>query len=880
MSIDMTQFLVTFYEESFEGLEIMESELLNLDIGAADAETINTIFRAAHSIKGGSGTFGLNAVASYTHVMETLLDEMRNGKREVTQQAVAILLSSVDVLRDMLKSLRDDLPLDHDAVAASQQELDELLTGVEHGESPSSDSDLHHAEIEPELEPELEPESQMGWRICFTPHRDMLKTGNDPVRMIRELESMADIQVNVDMANLPSLDDLDAEESYLSWEIFMTDCISEIEVREVFAWVEDECDLSIEPYAGTVMEQSLDISVKSEPELNVELLEKSFNLVAPEGEKIVAQFYEQLFERFPQVKPLFANTTTEKQQVKLLAALKLVIGNLRNPETLIKTLTELGVRHQAYGIEAAHYEAVAETLLSVLQEFAGDAWTDDVKTAWSDALTIIATVMLDAYQADDEVIAVQQTAVQPAVSPVQKTASTLVEEKTAPALTTKPIDKKAAGEGRKPSTGSGTGETSIRVSIDKVDELINTVGELVITQSMLGQFGELEDLTNDHQDKLRDGLAQLERNTRELQESVMRIRMLPISFTFQRFPRLVHDLSNQLGKKVELKMSGEQTELDKTVMEKIGDPLVHLVRNSMDHGIESPAQRIAAGKPEMGTVNLNAFHQGGNIVIEINDDGGGLNAEKILAKAKSNGLIGDDETLTEEQIHDLLFQPGFSTADQVSDVSGRGVGMDVVRRNIRSLGGSVEVKSTEGVGSTFTIRLPLTLAILEGQLIRVGRETYVVPLVSIIESVQIHKEKVNVISGRGEVYKLRDDYIPIVRLYHVFGLKAESTTLDKGLLVIVETEGKKVAMFVDDLLGQQQVVIKSLETNFRKIDGLSGATILGDGTVALILDVAGLFDLSKKITTHTDFDKSDEPRDSEIDCDENKLKDSDDEAVA
>ena len=382
------------------------------------------------------------------------------------------------------------------------------------------------------------------------------------------------------------------------------------------------------------------------------------------------------------------------------------------------------------------------------------------------------------------------------------------------------------------------------------------------------------------QDKLRDGLAQLERNTRELQESVMRIRMLPISFTFQRFPRLVHDLSNQLGKKVELKMSGEQTELDKTVMEKIGDPLVHLVRNSMDHGIESPAQRIAAGKPEMGTVNLNAFHQGGNIVIEINDDGGGLNAEKILAKAKSNGLIGDDETLTEEQIHDLLFQPGFSTADQVSDVSGRGVGMDVVRRNIRSLGGSVEVKSTEGVGSTFTIRLPLTLAILEGQLIRVGRETYVVPLVSIIESVQIHKEKVNVISGRGEVYKLRDDYIPIVRLYHVFGLKAESTTLDKGLLVIVETEGKKVAMFVDDLLGQQQVVIKSLETNFRKIDGLSGATILGDGTVALILDVAGLFDLSKKITTHTDFDKSDEPRDSEIDCDENKLKDSDDEAVA
>lgn len=435
-------------------------------------------------------------------------------------------------------------------------------------------------------------------------------------------------------------------------------------------------------------------------------------------------------------------------------------------------------------------------------------------------------------------------------------------------------------EGRKASTSSGTGETSIRVSIDKVDELINTVGELVITQSMLGQFGEVENLTNDHLEKLRDGLVQLERNTREIQESVMRIRMLPISFAFQRFPRLVHDLSSQLNKKVELKMSGEQTELDKTVMEKVGDPLVHLVRNSMDHGIESPDKRIAAGKPETGIVHLNAYHQGGNIVIEISDDGGGLNTEKILAKAKSSGLVNNEDSLTEEQVHDLVFQPGFSTADQVSDVSGRGVGMDVVRRNIRSLGGTVDVRSKEGEGSTFTIRLPLTLAILDGQLISVGKEIYIVPLVSIVESVQVNKDKVNVISGRGEVYKLRDDYIPIVRLHHVFGLQADSTTLDKGLLVVVEAEGKKVAMFVDDLLAQQQVVIKSLETNYKKVEGLSGATILGDGTVALILDVVGLFDLSKKIATHPGFMDSLEPKDIETSFNENESKDSDDEAVA
>lgn len=869
MSIDMTQFLVTFYEESFEGLEIMESELLNLDIGAADAETINTIFRAAHSIKGGSGTFGLNGVASFTHVMETLLDEMRDGKREVTQQAVEILLSSVDVLRDMLKSLRDDLPLDHDAVAVAQQELDGLLNSDASGESVTSETTV----VDEESEPEPESASPTGWRICFTPHRDMLKTGNDPVRMIRELESMGEIQVKVDSSNLPSLDDIEPEESYLSWEILINEPILELDVREVFAWVEDECDLTIEAYSGYFTEQ---LSAQAEPELNVDLLEASFNVIAPQGEQLVVRFYEVLFERFPQVKPLFANTTTAKQQTKLLAALKLVVGNLRNPEALIKALTELGVRHQGYGAEAAHYDAVAGTLLEVMQELAGDAWTDAIHSAWSDALKIIANVMLDAYQAEGQSSAINRSA--PESAPTQPAAA--VDKKNMPTPAAKPVAKKSTAEGRKASTGSGTGETSIRVSIDKVDELINTVGELVITQSMLGQFGELEDLTNDHLDKLRDGLAQLERNTRELQESVMRIRMLPISFTFQRFPRLVHDLSSQLGKKVELKMTGEQTELDKTVMEKIGDPLVHLVRNSMDHGIETPEIRIAAGKPETGTVNLNAYHQGGNIVIEIKDDGGGLNTEKILAKAKSSGLIDDDEVLTEDQIYDLLFQPGFSTADQVSDVSGRGVGMDVVRRNIRSLGGSVDVKSKEGVGSTFTIRLPLTLAILDGQLISVGSETYIVPLVSIIESVQIDKAKVNVISGRGEVYKLREDYIPIVRLYHLFGLKATSTTLDKGLLVVVEAEGKKVAMFVDDLLGQQQVVIKSLESNYKKVEGLSGATILGDGTVALILDITGLFELSKKIATHTDFDKPSVSLEAETGLDEDEPKDSDDEAVA
>jgi len=400
-------------------------------------------------------------------------------------------------------------------------------------------------------------------------------------------------------------------------------------------------------------------------------------------------------------------------------------------------------------------------------------------------------------------------------------------------------------------SGASTESSSIRVNTDKIDALINMVGELVITQSMLGQFGEEFDINNI--DKLNEGLKQLERNTRELQENVMQIRMLPISFSFNRFPRLVHDLSSKLNKKIELKLSGESTELDKTVMEKIGDPLVHLVRNSLDHGIEMPADRIAAGKPETGTIHLNAYHEGGNIVIDIEDDGAGLNKERILSKAIERGIVKEGETLSDQQINALIFHAGFSTAEVVSNVSGRGVGMDVVKRNIHDLGGAVEVKSEEGKGSVFTIRLPLTLAILDGQLIRVGSQTYIVPLISIIESLQMKSESTKSIAGDAEVYSLREDYIPILRLHSVFNINCDSTKLDDGLLVVVEAEGQKVGLFVDDLLAQQQVVIKSLETNYKKVEGVSGATILGDGTVAMILDVTSLISLYRE---EAEFNKS------------------------
>ncbi len=388
-----------------------------------------------------------------------------------------------------------------------------------------------------------------------------------------------------------------------------------------------------------------------------------------------------------------------------------------------------------------------------------------------------------------------------------------------------------------PKQGLGDG-SSIRVSTEKIDELMNTVGELVITQSMLTQLGTR--MEGAVAEQLRAGLAQLERNVRELQESVMRVRMLPISFVFSRFPRMVRDLSQRLGKNVDLKVTGDQTELDKTVLEKIGDPLVHLVRNSVDHGLEMPDVRAAAGKPVTGTVFLEAYHKGGNITVEVGDDGGGLHKDRIVAKARSRGLIGPNETLTDDEIYELIFMAGFSTAEQTTDISGRGVGMDVVRRNIKELGGTIEVRSESGRGSRFIITLPLTLAIVDGQSVSVGTESYIVPLITIIESLQLKPGMVNRVAGQGEVFWFRDRYLPVLRVHEVFGVKPRTTQLHEGLIMVVEGEGRRVGLFVDDLLGQQQVVIKSLETNFRRVDGVSGATILGDGSVALILDVAGL----------------------------------------
>lgn len=709
MSIDISQFHAVFFEESLEGLETMEKGLLSLSPESIpDKELINAIFRAAHSIKGGSGTFGFSEISEFTHVLETYLDLIREGRCVLQEESIELLLKSCDCLRDMVIALQrgQDINMStaHPLMNAFNAMLAESDTGA--GEpcqnaGHPSDSDANDKLLWESFGGLMEkngPDDACGlWRITFKPDYGVLLTGNEPLRIFRELESLGKLEIEAHTDQVPDLAQLVSDECYMSWTLTLKSQCDRADIEAVFEWVMDDCELDITLLTGKPMPTGANPGVMLEAEL----------AVAADG----------------------AATSAALPVVKANAQAAADVKNLADSESQARPV-------------------------------------------------------------------------------------------------------------------AGPGSESIRVGIDKIDNLINLVGELVITQSMLTELGSDFDMSK--LDRLSTGLEQLLQNTKELQENVMRIRMLPISFAFNRFPRMIRDLCAKTGKKIDLVLIGEQTELDKTVMEQIGDPLVHLVRNAADHGVEDVAERLAAGKPETGRVVLNAYHQGGNIVIEISDDGRGLNAEKILSKAVAKGIIEQGATLTQEQIYELIFEPGFSTAEKVSDISGRGVGMDVVRRNISALGGRIEVMSIEGKETRFRIYLPLTLAILDGQLVRVGDQIYIIPLISIVESLQIKPGEVNFVAGNQALYRLRDDNVPIVPIYREFGIAADCTEYDGALLVVVESDCGKVGLLVDDLLAQQQVVIKSLENNYRRVEGVSGATILGDGSVALILDVSGLVDLASR----------------------------------
>jgi len=628
----LQQLREVFFEESDEGLARMEAILVEAEDGQALApEDIASMFRVMHSVKGGAGTIGLNGVVRVAHAAESFLDKARDGELAVGDADRSRLLRILDELGALIQAAKAGETGDESVGLALAQELGD-------GAARTEDADQESASGKQRL------------RVKLKPKPGLMDSGNDPHRLLLELEEMGGLEVRVDDGALPKLEAMDPTELYLSWELDTQSPLDAGEVEEIFSWIDDLADVEVGPLP----------------------VEKKERVARNEG---------------------------------------------------VPTST--------------------------------------------------------------------------------------------------------------PATSS-----SIRVQLSKVDRLMNLVGELVITQSMLSQLSASEEERNS--ERWLQGLSQLQRNTRDLQESVMGIRMVPMSFLFSRFPRMVRDLAIQLDKKVKLVIQGETNELDRTLVEQLSDPLVHLVRNAIDHGLETTADRSAAGKNPDGCIGLRAFQQGDKMIVEVKDDGKGIDHERVRAKAIEKGFMDPDQELPRESILQLLFEPGFSTAAQVSDLSGRGVGLDVVRRNIQAIGGALEIDSQLGKGTTFTLKLPLTLAITDGQLVRIADETFVVPVLSIVESVQRRRGDFTMLPNGCFVTEFRGVQVPVVDGGEVLGLRFAERGDEARTFVIVEDGARCLALGVDELLGQQQVVVKNLEENFQRVHGVSGATILGDGKVALILEVSEL----------------------------------------
>lgn len=667
MSMDISDFYQTFFDEADELLADMEQHLLDLAVDDPDAEQLNAIFRAAHSIKGGAGTFGFSVLQETTHLMENLLDEARRGEMKLNTDIINLFLETKDIMQEQL-----------DAYKSSS-----------------------------------EPDAASFEYIC---------------NALRQLA-------------------LEAKGE------------------------------SVPPVAASARLSVVDNSMQTET-------------VAID------------------------TAAVGKTQITLS---RLKAGE---PDMLEEELGNLATLSQV--------NKTADSLTAVLD---GSVDQDD-----------IVAVLCFVIEADQIAFTTVAAATEPALVEIAEAEEIVELPVVAPAAPAVVASQTAPRVEREKPAARSSESTSIRVAVEKVDQLINLVGELVITQSMLAQRSNALDPVS-HGD-LITSMGQLQRNARDLQESVMSIRMMPMEYVFSRFPRLVRDLAGKLGKQVELTLMGSSTELDKSLIERIIDPLTHLVRNSLDHGIELPETRLAAGKSAVGNLILSAEHQGGNICIEVTDDGAGLNRERILAKAVSQGMAVN-ESMTDEEVGMLIFAPGFSTAEQVTDVSGRGVGMDVVKRNIQEMGGHVEIQSKQGAGTTIRILLPLTLAILDGMSVKVSEEVFILPLNAVMESLQPREEDLHPLAGGERVLEVRGEYLPLVELWKAFDVQGAKTEATQGIVVILQSAGRRYALLVDQLIGQHQVVVKNLESNYRKVPGISAATILGDGSVALIVDVSALQGLNR-----------------------------------
>jgi two-component system, chemotaxis family, sensor kinase CheA len=716
----MEQIKATFFLECEELLADLEAGLLALETGEGDGETINAVFRAVHSVKGGAGAFGLEALVRFAHVFETTLDGMRSGRIAASPEDIKVMLRAADVLSDLVAAAKTADVAAEARIAVRAEELAGLLSMIESGEGATEPAPVPAASPVAVLDDmdgldftpvqfafdaaEEELPTERSWIIHFRPARALYEKANDCLPLLRELARLGDCQVELDESGLAPLEAMEAEEAYLAWTITLTTSMDRSAIEEVFEFVDGDCDLSIDL------------------------------------------------------------------------------------------------------IDAGEAEAGAEDI---------------------DVMALIRA----ASEAAPEIGALAASAPAAVAAPAIVSA--------APATLSEAAPAEASG------ATAAVASPTIRVDLERVDRLINLVGELVINQAMLAQRVTEEGLARSS--TVAVGLEELEQLTREIQDSVMAIRAQPVKSVFQRMPRLVREVASMTGKQARLVTEGEGTEVDKTVIERLTDPITHMIRNAIDHGLEGPSERVAAGKPAQGTVRLSAQHRSGRIVIEVSDDGKGINRARVRDIAINKGLIDPAALLSDEEVDNLIFMPGFSTAETVSDVSGRGVGMDVVKRSIQALGGRISIVSRPGEGSTFTLSLPLTLAVLDGMVVSSGDQTLVAPLTSVIETLQPKPEQVRNLGASGLVLAVRDTFVPLIDVAEALGFRSRMADATTGVALLVESGlGGRAALLVDDIQGQRQVVIKSLEANYQQVEGVAAATILGDGRVALILDIESVIALTRK----------------------------------
>jgi two-component system chemotaxis sensor kinase CheA len=731
---------VTFFQECEELLADLEGGLLAMQDGNDDGDTVNAVFRAVHSIKGGAGAFGLEPLVRFAHVFETLLDALRSNEIPGTPDLTALLLRASDVLADHVSAARGLGVVDMDASAAMAAEL-KAVTDPSAAPAPAAAASVvetpRYVDAAPIVVDDGMDDDDLGfdfqpmtitldaqaadasvlddnvWTVSIRPKSDLYRKANETALLLRELSRLGPIQATLDDSALPALEFIDPEAAYVTWSVRLETEQGEEAIREVFEFVDGDCELEITRGEAPV----------------ADVLAALIDVAAPAPE--------------PEPAPVAVQTPVE-----------------------------------------------APVLAAPVVEIAAPA---------------------------------------PVAAPVAANAPA------APASAAKPAQIDVPGPG----------QSVIRVDPERIDHLIDLVGELVINQAMLAQrVGEYGIAPSSN---LAMGLDELEQLTRQIQDSVMAIRAQPVKSVFQRMPRLVREVANMTGKQARLVMDGENTEVDKTVIERLADPITHMLRNAIDHGLESPEERKAAGKNPEGVVRLAALHRSGRIVIEVQDDGKGINRERVLAIAVNKGLISPDLTLTDEEIDNLIFLPGFSTADKISDVSGRGVGMDVVKRSVQALGGRISISSRPGLGSTFTLSLPLTLAVLDGMVVDVAGETLVIPLACIVESLRPKAEEIRPLGPTGSVLAVRDSFVPLIDVGLTLNYRSKSPSATEGVVLLVEGEdGSRAALVADAIHGQRQVVIKSLEQNYQQVEGVAAATILGDGRVALILDVDAVINLRRR----------------------------------